>query len=612
MLAGVLLLACSDDLVLPVDPVAPPPEPVDPRIELIHTVRELVEENNLQPVAAPPAVRDELVALGRSLAFDKILSGNRDVSCMTCHLPATSTGDGKSLPIGPGASGLGPARTHPDGDFTLRHSMALFNLHRVRKFLWGGEIEALANGEIRTPAGAHLTPEMKEVFEFGVSSAPAMFPISAPEEMLGTGNELAEGFGEDHDFTELWSRLMLRLGAIPEYRELFQAAYPGTDFDDMTYGHASNAIMGFIISQFSFDDSPWDLFLQGDNDRLTDRQLEGAIDFMTVGCTNCHQTDILDGMPGNEFHNDALAQFGPGKGDGIDGGDDFGRERVTGDPADRRRFKTAPLRNIELTAPYGHVGQFTTLRGFVEHYNNVDSTLYAYDVTQVDPLLQPTVLDNYDEILITRDTLLVPIRLDEQTVDELIEFLKALTDDAARDLSGVTPSRVPSGLSIDKIGPAASGAGLDPGRTVGDSAPNGIAIVANKLTGGTITATGSTTNAVLTHVAVPTSTQGHKVDGIRPTLVTTGSDAPPPSTDGTKVILTFSETVRRVNRNLITIEANGVTLSATAESRTGTKAEITLATALTATATKPHRGTRLQQIFDAARSAKRCFSWRVS
>jgi len=352
----------------------------------------------------------------------------------------------------PGGFALGPKRVHPDGDFTLRHSLAMFNLHRVRKFLWDGRIEALAGGGIRTPAGDHLTPEMRRVLRLGIASAQPMFPVSAPEEMLATGNELAEGFGEDENFTELWSRLMLRLGGIEEYRDLFEAAYPGTEFDDMTFAHASYAIMSFIISEFSFDDSPWAIFLHGDNDRLTDQQLRGAIDFMTVGCTNCHQTDILDARPGNEFHNDALAQFGPGKGDGPGGRDAFGRERVTGDPADRRRFKVPPLRNIELTAPYGHAGQFATLRGFVEHYNNVDSTLHAYDINQVDLILRPTLLDNYDEILLTRDTLLLPIRLDGETVDNLIEFLKALTDESARDLTHVTPSRVPSGLSVDRMG----------------------------------------------------------------------------------------------------------------------------------------------------------------
>ena len=135
---------------------------------------------------------------------------------------------------------------------------------------------------------------------------------------------------------------------------------------------------------------------------------------------------------------------------------------------------------------------------------------------------------------------------------------------------------------------------------VNDSAPNGIAIAANKLTGGTITATGSTTiSADLDHAAVPIDT-GHKVDGIRPTLVTTGSEAPTTSTDGTTVILTFSEAIRSVNRASITIQANGITLSTTAASRAGTKAELTLATALTATATNLTASLATNSVFDAA------------
>ena len=117
---------------------------------------------------------------------------------------------------------------------------------------------------------------------------------------------------------------------------------------------------------------------------------------------------------------------------------------------------------------------------------------------------------------------------------------------------------------------------------VGDSAPNGVGIAANTLIGGTIYATGSTTiTADLTHTAVMIDA-GHKVDGIRPTLVTTGSDAPTTSTDGTKVILTFSETLLSlVLRTNITIQANGVTATTSAASVTGTKVELTLTTALT-------------------------------
>ena len=181
-----------------------------------------------------------------------------------------------------------------------------------------------------------------------------------------------------------------------------------------------------------------------------------------------------------------------------------------------------------------------------------------------------------------------------------------VTFDAAVDITG-TPQ-----LELDFDGtakPAACVAATNTTAMVcsytvapGDSAPNGIAIAANKLTlnGGTITATGSTTiTADLDHAAVPIDA-GHTVDGIRPTLVTTGTDAPTTSTDGTTVILTFSEDIRRVNRNLITIQANGATLSTTAASRAGTKAELTLATALTATATNLTVALATNSVFDAA------------
>ena len=84
---------------------------------------------------------------------------------------------------------------------------------------------------------------------------------------------------------------------------------------------------------------------------------------------------------------------------------------------------------------------------------------------------------------------------------------------------------------------------------------NGVGIQGNSLAlnSGTIYATGSTTNVVdLDHDAVARDTN-RKVDGIRPTLVTTGNDAPATSTDGTQVILTFSEDISSVDRTKITI-----------------------------------------------------------
>ena len=135
-----------------------------------------------------------------------------------------------------------------------------------------------------------------------------------------------------------------------------------------------------------------------------------------------------------------------------------------------------------------------------------------------------------------------------------------------------------------------------------DTAPDGVAVKANTLAlnGGTIYATGSTTNSVtLTHSALVLQS-GHKVDGIRPTLVTTGSDSPRTSGDGTKVILTFSENVFVVDRSVITIQANSVTLTTSGDSISGRKVELTLTTALTDSTASLTVALAAQAVVDAA------------
>ncbi len=409
-------------------------------------VRTLADQRNLDPIQRPASVRPALVALGRALAFDKILSGNRDISCMTCHLGRFGTGDGRSLSVGQGGDGLGPSRVHPAGTFIPRNSPPLFNLHLSKRFFWDGRVEELDDGSIRTPAGAQLTPGMEAVFEFGALSAQPMFPVESRDEMrAGQGNELA-ALG-DRDFAGVWAALMARLGGIAAYRQMFEAAYPGTSFDDMTFAHAANAIAGFLVSDLAFTDTRWDRFLLGDDDQLSNAELRGARSFMTIRCMRCHRADDFDD---GAFHNVATPQIGPGKGDGPGGNDDFGRERVTGDPAERRAFKTPALRNVEFTAPYGHAGQFATLKSIVEHYDDIDTRLLEYDVSQVEPALQGTLLDNFNEILMTRDTILLPILFQPGEADDLVAFLTSLTDEAARNLDAIVPASVPSGLPIDR------------------------------------------------------------------------------------------------------------------------------------------------------------------
>ena len=113
----------------------------------------------------------------------------------------------------------------------------------------------------------------------------------------------------------------------------------------------------------------------------------------------------------------AVAQFGPGKGNGPNGRDDFGRMNVTGLAADKYTFRTTPLRNVVLTGPYGHDDAIASLRGFIDHYSESDLKLRNFSITGLEPLLQSTLIANFDDALANRDTVLNGVVLPSATID---------------------------------------------------------------------------------------------------------------------------------------------------------------------------------------------------
>ena len=122
--------------------------------------------------------------------------------------------------------------------------------------------------------------------------------------------------------------------------------------------------------------------------------------------------------------------------------------------------------------------------------------------------------------------------------------------------------------------------------------PDGISIAANQLSdnSATIKATADASlDAVLTHAAVAASAN-HKVDGVKPTLVTTGSNAPMTSLDGSKIILTFSEPIGTVDRTKITVKRGTTTQTTTADSKSAANVEITLTTTLLGTCSRGSSG----------------------
>ncbi len=439
-------------------PPAPPgPAPADPALEA--TLRRLTGEARVTPLAPEPPEPPELVALGQALFFDRVLSGNRDISCYTCHDVDFATGDGLSVSIGTGGQGKGADRTLGQGLLIPRNAPPVFHLARNPVLFWDGRIERRPDGTLLTPEPALNGPAPSAAAVAAPLSsalaAQALFPVTARDEMRGQPgeNELADAATN----LEIWDLLMRRLvgtdgdpaSGIAGYRALFAQAFPqiGT-VSGYTFGHAARALAAFQSAAFDTGGAAFDRWLGGEAGALSDAEKRGGILFYgRADCARCHEGPALtDGR----FHAIGVPQVGPGK---DFPGEDTGRARVTGDARDRYRFRTPSLRNVALTGPWMHDGAYTTLENAVRHYVDPVRSLRTYDARQLSPVLQPLV-DRDPARQQAREAAISNlvrggVRLSPGEVADLVAFLRALTDADALDLSAAEPDAVPSGLPID-------------------------------------------------------------------------------------------------------------------------------------------------------------------
>jgi cytochrome c peroxidase len=268
-------------------------------------------------------------------------------------------------------------------------------------------------------------------------------------DVFGQPNELAIIADGPAHFAAIWSALMVRLLAIPEYRELLADAYPEVEADRLTFAHAANALAAFEADAFTFVDTPWDRFLAGDDVALGGEALAGAeLFFGRAGCATCHSGPFFSDQA---YHNIGAPQLGPGVGAAAPL--DTGRALVSGEPADRFAFRTPPLRNVALTGPWLHNGAYSSLEAVIQHHLRPAEALRDYDPANLPPPLQLS-LQNHEVtqalILATLDeNVAQPVALTGREIGQIAAFLEALTDPAARDLAYLIPAGVPSGLPLD-------------------------------------------------------------------------------------------------------------------------------------------------------------------
>tara|TARA_R110002096_G_scaffold8803_2_gene35850 strand:- start:3746 stop:5107 length:1362 start_codon:yes stop_codon:yes gene_type:complete len=411
------------------------------------------------------APEDAKVRLGAQLFFDKILSGNMNISCASCHHSLAATGDGLSLPVGEGGRGLGVTRDTGVGldavhERVPRNAPAIFNLgaKQFTHMFHDGRVQPnsnLPNG-VESPASFDLPGGLDNPL-----AVQAMFPVTSAAEMAGQAGENpvadAAAAGDLAGPDGVWAQLAVRLRGLDGYVEQFIDVFDDVSTaDDIQFTHAANAIAAFEAVNWRADNSPFDRYLRGERSAMSWSAIAGMRIFYSPkkgNCGSCHsgvfQTD-------QSFRAIAMPQVGGGKGDGAYGYEDFGRERVTGKASDRYKFRVPALRNVRQTAPYGHAGAYDTLEAVVQHHLDPVKALYSYDPQQLRMPRRPD-LDARDLLAMSDPSVVAAIaaaselpatRLKKRELKQLLDFLDALTDPAMLDLRRDVPTSVPSGLPL--------------------------------------------------------------------------------------------------------------------------------------------------------------------
>ena len=411
-----------------------------------------------------PGVSMDEVELGRLLFWDKVLSGNRNIACATCHHPRFGTSDGVSLGIGEGGIGLGPERKPDAANYPEqripRNSPALWNVG-ARSYT-----VLFADGRIEVdpdrPTGFRTPLEDEMVAGFAsLLSAQTMFPVLSNDEMAGHYEEnevstlVRQGRLTGPDGA--WSAISARVALIPDYAERFRAVYPEiAGGRAIAFADISNAIAAYMAFDFRSDTSPFDDVLRGGGKLAPEGQRGMDLFFGKAGCSGCHSGAILSDMT---FHAMGDPQIGPGKAERFESHQhDTGRMRVSNDPDDAYAFRTPSLRNVTLTAPYGHAGAIADLRTYLVRHANpgtglkdyglADAVLPAMKVGKADLAPDDGAAD-FTGIAAAVKGPRIPLA--EAEIDDLMAFLKALEDPVAvaGGRLGI-PEAVPSGLPVDR------------------------------------------------------------------------------------------------------------------------------------------------------------------
>lgn len=215
------------------------------------------------------------------------------------------------------------------------------------------------------------------------------------------------------DTVEMHTDLLTMVKNIAEiagYKPYFKAAF-GTA--EISIERIQYAIATFERSINSYP-SRFDKFISGNENLLSDAEVLGLHLFRTKArCINCHNTPLFSD---NKFHNDGQTLYGTKQ-------EDFGHYHISGKQEDIGAFRTPSLRDIALSGPWMHHGNFPTLRDVVELYNFGNPAPIQRRV-KVDESKRPI-----------HSPLLKKLDLSKEEINAVLAFLQALSSSTQRRIA---------------------------------------------------------------------------------------------------------------------------------------------------------------------------------
>lgn len=300
---------------------------------------------------------EALRSLGKKIFYDPLISGNEQMSCASCHNPKLAFTDGKKRSL-----------SSVEGKTVDRNAPTLINAVYSDRYFY----------DLRA-----YTLEQQ-----------AQHVIFNPDE-FNTAN----------------AEILLKLNSSKEYKSDFKEIFGKKDITEQEF---SSALASYVMSLRGFN-SRFDQYMRGEIKQLEEPVKRGYNLFMgKAACGTCHFAPTFSGLVPPNFVKNETEILGvlqePGE-EELD--DDRGRieNKIYAEEAwiYERSFKTSTIRNIELTAPYFHNGEFGTLQDVMEFYNHGGGAGLGLEVTN--QTLAPDSMN-----------------LSQTEIDEIIAFMKSLTD----------------------------------------------------------------------------------------------------------------------------------------------------------------------------------------